>query len=208
MKIFIAGTDTNVGKTIVSSWICLHTGFPYIKLIQTGYKYKNTDTFMVKSLSNAFTYKENYIFKKSLSPHLSAYYENKSIKIDNIKLPDVNNLIIEGIGGLLVPINEKMLVIDLIVHFSLPVILVSKSILGTINHTLLSIESMRLRKIKILGVILVGPYNQDNINSIEFYGKIEVLYSVPNFRKLSKKSLSKVLFSDRLRSLFGLFVRR
>ncbi|ATW01819.1 dethiobiotin synthase [Candidatus Legionella polyplacis] len=208
MKIFITGTDTNVGKTIVSSWICLHTGFSYIKPIQTGYKHKNTDAFTVKSLSNVFTYKENYIFKKSLSPHLAAYYENKFIRIDDIRLPNTNNLIIEGIGGVLVPINAKMLVIDLIIYFSLPVILVSKSVLGTINHTLLSIEVMRSRKIKILGVILVGPYNQDNIDSIEFYGKVKVLDSIPNLKKLNKKSLSKILFSDRLRSLFGFFVRR
>ncbi|WP_339048758.1 dethiobiotin synthase [Candidatus Mesenet endosymbiont of Phosphuga atrata] len=198
MQIFITGTDTSVGKTLISSWICLHTGYSYFKPIQTG---ADKDSDVVSKLANSNIYEESYIYKNPLSPHLAASLENSSIDISRINLPKERNLIVEGAGGILVPINKIMFMVDLIKKLNIPVILVARSTLGTINHTLLSLEALRTRGISILGVILNGSHNQDNIKAIEFYGKVEVLASVPKLQEVSKKSLMQLPLPDCLKSI-------
>jgi dethiobiotin synthetase len=195
MQIFIAGTDTNIGKTIVSSWLCLHTGYSYFKPIQTG-SINNTDSNFIKKL-NINTYKESFVYKHPVSPHLAASLENQRININKIKIPKDKNLIIEGAGGLLVPINKNILLIDLIKKIKIPVILLAKSTLGTINHTLLSLEALRSRNINILGVILnnITKSNQDfkyNLQAIEFYGKTKVLACLPKLSKITMHALLKI----------------
>ncbi|WP_339045229.1 dethiobiotin synthase [Candidatus Mesenet endosymbiont of Agriotes lineatus] len=197
MQIFITGTDTNVGKTLISSWICLHTGYSYFKPIQTGV---DKDSDVVSKLANTNIYEESYIYKSPLSPHLAASLENGSIDISRINLPKERNLIVEGAGGILVPIDQTTFMVDLIKKLNIPVILVARSTLGTINHTLLSLEALRTRSISILGVILNGPHNQDNLNAVEFYGKVQVLASVPKLQEVSKKSLMQLPLPDCLKS--------
>ncbi|GHM58205.1 MAG: hypothetical protein sL5_03930 [Candidatus Mesenet longicola] len=196
MQIFITGTDTNVGKTLISSWICLHTGYSYFKPIQTG---ADKDSDVVSKLANSNIYEESYIYKSPLSPHLAASLENDSIDISRINLPKERNLIVEGAGGILVPINETTFMVDLIKKLNIPVILVARSTLGTINHTLLSLEALRARSVSILGVILNGPHNQDNIKAIEFYGKVEILASIPKLQEVSKESLMQLPLPDCLK---------
>lgn len=195
MQIFITGTDTDVGKTIISSWLCLHTGYSYFKPIQTG-SILGTDSHQVSNLTEANVYKENFVYEKPLSPHLAAY---DSIDIDKINLPKAHNLIIEGAGGILVPINKTTLMVDLIKKLAISTILVARSTLGTINHTLLSLEALRARNVPILGVILNGLPNQDNLEAIEFYGKTQVLASVPKLQQVDREHLMQTPLSNRLK---------
>lgn len=204
MHIFITGTDTDIGKTIISSWLCLHTGFAYFKPIQTGC-INGTDRGTVQQLSSSQIYhQESLLYKAPLSPHLAANLENKEIDIRDIKIPKNNNLIIEGAGGVLVPINKHLLMIDLIKKINAPVILVSRSTLGTLNHTLLSLEALRSRNITILGVILNNTSNQDlkyNLKAIEWYGKTTVLAHIPKLTTINKSSLLKIALPKQLKTI-------
>ncbi|MGL9762755.1 MAG: dethiobiotin synthase [Wolbachia sp.] len=198
MQIFVTGTDTDVGKTTISSWLCLHTGYLYFKPIQTG-SILGTDSHQISNLTNANVYKENFVYKRLLSPHLAASLENDSINIDRISLPKTHNLIIEGAGGVLVPINKTTLMVDLIKKLAIPTVLVARSTLGTINHTLLSLEALRARNIPILVVILNGLLSQDNLEAIEFYGRVQVLASVPKLQQVDREHLMQTPLSNRLK---------
>ncbi|MGI4775800.1 MAG: dethiobiotin synthase [Janthinobacterium lividum] len=189
MRIFLTGTDTNIGKTLIASWICLHSKYSYFKPIQAGSNIL-TDKKIVKSFSKTKVYDETYIFKSPCSPHKAARLENVLINIDNIKLPNDNNLVVEGAGGVLVPLNDRYLIIDLIKKLNLPVIVVARSSLGTINHTCLTLEALRLRNIKILGVIINGAINQSNKEAITYYGRTQILAEFPKFGKVMKKTLA------------------
>ncbi len=200
MKIFITGTDTNVGKTLISSWIALHTGFSYFKPIQTGTR-DGSDSFEVQKLSDTKIYPEVYAYKDPLSPHLAARIENNTIDIEKILLPEEKNLIIEGTGGVLVPINDTYLMIDLIKKLGVPVVLVARTTLGTINHTLLSLEALRTRNIPVLGVIMNGKQNLRNSNAIEVYGRTSVLADFPKLETTSMNTLRSVALSQKLKQL-------
>lgn len=199
MQIFITGTDTGVGKTIVSSWLCLHTKYGYFKPIQTG---RILDSHTVRKIAGISLYKEVFVYGAPLSPHLAASLENCSIDIDKIQLPKADNLIIEGTGGILVPINKTQLMVDLIKKVAVPIILVARSTLGTINHTLLTLEALRAREIPILGVILNGPPNADNLKAIEFYGGVKVLASIPKLQQMERAYLMQIPFSTQLKDIF------
>jgi dethiobiotin synthetase len=200
MKIFITGSDTNVGKTLISSWIALHTGFSYFKPIQTGTS-EGSDSLEVHKLSKTKIHPENYIYKKPLSPHLAAKLENDMIDIEKIILPSSCNLIIEGAGGVLVPINDTYLMVDLIKKLGAPVILVARTTLGAINHTLLSLEALRSRNIAVLGVIMNGEQNPQNSNSIELYGRTSVLAEFPKLDSVSMNTLKRVALPQKLKHI-------
>ena len=200
MKIFITGTDTNVGKTLISSWIALHTGFSYFKPIQTGLK-EGSDSLEVQKLSNAKTYPEIYSYKEPLSPHLAARIENDTIDMEKILLPQESNLLIEGAGGVLVPINDKYFMLDLIKKIYAPVILVARTSLGTINHTLLSLEALRSRNIPVLGVIMNGKQDLQNSNAIEVYGHTTILAQFPKIDTVNMNTLKQVALSQKLKQI-------
>jgi dethiobiotin synthetase len=188
MRIFVTGTGTNVGKTTVSKHLCRLLGAFYWKPIQTG---EEKDSKMM--FPETPIHPESYHFKTPLSPHIAAGLENKKIDFEKITAPDFSSLVIEGAGGVLVPLNEHYLMIDLIKKFDLPVILVSKSELGTINHTLLSLQA--LSECKVLGVVLCG---KDSLNihrhAIEFYGKTKVLDVMEDVNDFSiTKNILKVI---------------
>ena len=193
---FITGTDTGVGKTFFASILMKKYNFDYWKPIQTG-KFTENDTLYIKKklgIENNRFHKPIYTFKKPLSPHLASRYEKISISIKKIKKPNtIKPLIIEGAGGVLVPLNKKNLIIDLIKKFRLPVIIVSKSILGTINHTLMTLEILKKNKIKVFGVVLNNVKNKkegnDNAKSIETFGKIKVLTQISSVNPITKKRI-------------------
>lgn len=199
MNVFITGTDTNVGKTLICSWLCLHTSYGYFKPIQTGSREGKDSTF-VKELTSCTIYQETYLYKEPLSPHLASRPEE--IDIANIKIPRSSHLIIEGAGGVLVPINKNTLMVDLISYTKAPVILVARSTLGTINHTLLSLEALHKRNISVLGVIVSGIYNKDCCEAIEFYGNTTVLAQVPFLQEISKQSLLQIPLPPSLQTIF------
>ncbi len=202
MKVFITGTDTNVGKTLISSWLCLHTRYSYWKPIQTG-SIEGTDTQFIQKMSSVHCYKEAYVYKEPCSPHRAAYIEGETIRLENITPPPASHLIIEGAGGILVPINSTVRMIDLIALLDIPVIIVARSGLGTINHTCLTIDALKARHIPILGVIMNGPPDSPNREAIEFYGGVPVLAQFPLLSLLSPLSLHDIPLPSPLKNILG-----
>ncbi len=198
--IFITGTDTNIGKTIVSAaLICAlrqKENVIYWKPIQTGIEEDN-DTETVRELAKCSAdeiYDKGFRLEKPLSPHLSASLADTEITVGKIltflpKQTEDRFWIVEGAGGILVPLNENELMIDLIKALKLPVVIASRTGLGTINHTLLTIEILRNHNIKTHGVIMNGNPNVENKQAIEHYGKVSVLAEMPKFEKLGYEKL-------------------
>lgn len=163
-KLFVTGIGTDVGKTIVSAILVEALKADYWKPIQAGYE-SGTDTQLVKQLisNNTSTlFQEAHLLKTPASPHLAAANDGVEIVLNKLVIPASvnNNIIIEGAGGLLVPLNANDYVIDLINHFNCEVVLVSRNYLGSINHTLLSIEALKSRGCKIAGIVFNGERNK------------------------------------------------
>ncbi len=190
-RFFITGTDTGVGKTTVSALLCAALDAIYWKPVQTGTR-EGTDRSTVLSLtqlSRSRAIPETYRFSPPVSPHLAAKRAGIRIDLRKIRLPQITpheNLIVEGAGGALVPINSTELMTDLMSHLGLPVLLVARTTLGTINHTLLSIAALRAAHLDLRGVILSGKPNRENRRAIQHYGKIEVLGAVPPLKKMNR----------------------
>jgi len=179
---FVTGIDTNIGKTIVSAILVEALNADYWKPIQSGdLHYADTDK--VKELVNEkiILHPETYRLNNPLSPHASAKLDNISISLDSFQLPKTNNnLIIEGAGGLLVPINEGGdYLSDIIVKLGLKIILVSKNYLGSINHTLLSIAYLKSKGISIKGIIIIGEKNESSESIITKNTGVNILHHVP-----------------------------
>jgi dethiobiotin synthetase len=188
-KYFVTGIGTGVGKTVVSAILTEALKADYWKPVQCG-GLENTDSDIVRSLiSNTQTkiHPEIYKFKTPASPHYAAEIDNIKIEIVNFKIPETkNHLIIEGAGGLMVPLNENFLVIDLIKQFNADVILVSQNYLGSINHTLLSLEILKSRNIKIKGIVFNGEPNAPSEKYILDHSKVKHLFSLLLQKKIDK----------------------
>ena len=202
MNYFITGIGTNVGKTVVSAILTEALEAYYWKPIQAG-NLKNSDSIMVKNLiSNPFSkvHSETYLLKNPISPHAAAMLDKVTIDVNKIKLPETkNNIIIEGAGGLMVPLNDKELVIDLIKKLDAEVVLVSQNYLGSINHTLLSLESLKVRKLKVKGIIFNGDENKEteayilNYSGVKYLGRVNQHTTINKEVVLSYKSVFKNL---------------
>lgn len=168
-KIFVTGIGTDVGKTVVSAVLTEGLKADYWKPIQTGTAF-GSDTEKIKRLvTNGVSriHPEAYRFDAYVSPHAAAASEGKEIDFDSIVLPQTDNtLIIEGAGGLLVPINKKYFMIDLIKKLDVETVLVSQNYLGNINHTLLSCQALKSQGIKVLGIIFTGTENAASESAI------------------------------------------
>ncbi len=199
---FISGTDTNVGKTIVSCILVKKLNAIYHKPIQCGTnskKLKDSDV-VKKNCKDVRIIKESYFFKNPLSPNIASKIERKRISIKKIlsikKKKNAGKIIVEGAGGLQVPVNKKYLMSDLIYLFDLPLILVCRTQLGTINHTLLSLELLRKKKIKLFGIVFVGGENLETIQTIKYFGKrimgeeINILARIPIKKKINEDQIS------------------
>jgi len=194
---FITGTDTNVGKTVLSSLLCVVLKGIYWKPIQTGAS-EGTDRATVAASANlgpADVREEAYIFNDPVSPHLAAQRAGCEISLQKIRLPAIRNgspLIAEGAGGVMVPINSQQFMIDLMRHLALPAVLAARSTLGTINHTLLSLQCLESSGIRVSGVVLIGPENPENRQAIERYGKTPVIGQIPPLQRIDKQTLHDV----------------
>jgi len=168
-KIMVAGIGTDVGKTIVSAILTTLLNGDYWKPIQCGDE-ENSDTFTVKGWLDTTTHTIHppaYSLKAPLSPHHAARLENSLIRLDSITLPQTTRpLIIEGVGGVFVPLTPKILSIDLFKSWDCKWVIVSKHYLGSINHTLLTIEVLKKLCLPILGIIFNGEHNPDNETAI------------------------------------------
>lgn len=192
-EIFVTGTDTGIGKTVVSAMLTAGLSGTYWKPIQSGLE-EETDTGFVKrvtGLSDRHFVEERYRLTEPLSPHASAAIDGISIVLNDFEPPEyaTHHLIVEGAGGVMVPINNDAMIIDLIKYLELPVLLVARSELGTLNHTFLSLEALRSRDIPVIGVIMNGPKNESNRKAIERYGRIEVLGELEPVDKIDPKTL-------------------
>lgn len=159
-QFIIAGIGTEIGKTVASAVVVEALQADYWKPIQSG-ALEDSDTETVRRLiSNTTTrfYPEAYRLTEPLSPHAAAEIDGVRIELDQIQIPGTqNHVVIELAGGLMVPLNDQDLNIDWVVRSGLPVVLVSRNYLGSINHTLLSIEACRSRNIPLRGIIFNGP---------------------------------------------------
>lgn len=160
-KIFVTGIGTDVGKTVVSSILVEALQADYWKPVQTG-SYFSTDASKVqKYISNGITkvHPESYVLKQYMSPHAAAELEGVQIELSQITMPSSENkvMIIEGAGGIMVPINENEFIIDIIRKFDCETVLVIQNYLGSINHSMLSIDALKYRNIKLLGIVFNGP---------------------------------------------------
>lgn len=191
-KFIICGTDTDIGKTLISSFFVKGLNSFYWKPIQSGIE-SQTDSQtveMLAQLSKEKIIKEAYVFTKPLSPHWAAEIDQKTINFDKLRLPKVQgSLIVETAGGLMVPITRNFLQIDQIKQWDLPVILVCKSSLGTLNHTLLSIEALKQRNIEILGLIVNGEKHLDNPRTLVDFTGIPLIAEFPYIEKMDSHNL-------------------
>lgn len=190
--IFLTGTDTNVGKSVASAWCMLHYGMSYWKPVQSGLT-PSTDTRDVQhitGLGDDDFHPETYRLTHALSPHEAARRDSVTIDINAFTRPNTPKpLAIEGAGGLMVPLNDRYFVVDLIAQLNVPTILVCRSQLGTINHTLLSLEAMRARGLLIAGLIINGPKTPHNRQALEEYGKVPVLVEIDHLEQVTKDAL-------------------
>ena len=207
-RFFVTGTDTGIGKTVVSALLCAALDAFYWKPIQTGTR-EGTDRETVMALAGipaVRTIPEIYKFAPPVSPHLAARMAGAKIDLRKIHQPRLSkntNLIAEGAGGVLVPINDRQLMSDLMKHLKWPVVLVSRTALGTINHTLLSLAALRAKKLRIAGVVMVGKANVENRRAVEKYGDISVIGFVPPLAELNRAVLLKVFRKNFNREAFG-----
>ncbi len=189
---FITGIGTGIGKTIASAVLTEKLKADYWKPIQAG-DLAQSDSLMVQELLSNVKSKihpEQYRLTQPLSPHLSAKLDRITIDLEAFKLPPTENkLIVEGAGGLMVPLNDQYLVLDLIKKLNLQVVLISKHYLGSINHTLLTINALKQHQITIKGIIFNGEPNIESEKYILNYGKVTNLGYIPMLTMLNKESI-------------------
>ena len=187
--IFVTGTDTGVGKTVAAAAL-MHRfrgagPLRYWKPIQTGIEIDD-DTASVRRLgacSGDELFDQGVRLPKPVSPHLAAHWAGQRIDLAElrglVRDDGETTWIVEGAGGLLVPVNETQTMADWIASLELPVLVVARSALGTINHTLLTLEALRTRALRVAGVMLIGEPNADNRAAIEQYGRVQVVAEMP-----------------------------
>lgn len=189
---FVTGTSTDIGKTMVSAVLVAGLEAHYWKPVQTG-NIEPGDTDWIKShagLDDQYFHPETYSFREPLSPHLAAAIDGGLIEMNAFEVPKVTGrLIVEGAGGLLVPLNDQYLMIDLMAQLKLPVLLVADSGLGTINHTLLSLGELERRELDVMGVVLNGPRNPENKKAIESFSSVKVIGELEPLTDLSPEGL-------------------
>lgn len=190
---FITGISTEVGKTISSAIVVESLQADYWKPIQSG-DLDNSDTMKVKSLiSNSIStfFPSSYEFDYPASPHLSAQMEGRHIKLAHIKRPHSSNtLVIEGAGGLFVPLNERNTILDLMLPTD-KIVLVSRHYLGSINHTMLSVEALQRRGLNIFGIIFSGEENTATESWIASYTQIPIIGRIEEEPFFDKNTIKK-----------------
>lgn len=191
-QFFITGIGTGIGKTIVSAVLVEKLNADYWKPIQSGDLDNSDSAFVKKLISNKVSkfHPEAYRLSQPFSPHKSAAVDRITIEPERIVTPNTSNsLIIEGAGGLMVPLNDRFLMIDLIKKTGAPVILVSQNYLGSINHTLLSIQVLKQYRIPVKGIIFNGIKDIYSKDFILNYTGITLLGHIPQYNTINKKSI-------------------
>jgi dethiobiotin synthetase len=194
-KYFITGIGTDVGKSIAASIITEALEADYWKPIQAG-DLESSDTLKVQQfVKNETTvyHQEAYRLKHPMSPHAAAERDGVEIKLQNIKLPVTqNHLVVEGAGGLLVPLNKKDTILDLITQLDCEVILVSRHYLGSINHTLMSVELLKSRNISIKGILFNGAENKDTEAIVKEMSGLDIIGRIEELKDINKEVINSI----------------
>ena len=193
--LFITGTDTGVGKTLLSSILVAALNRKYWKPVQTG-ACEGTDRETVVKWAEIpveNTYPESYVFDPPVSPHLAAKDQGTTIDFQRIRRPaSPDPIVIEGAGGVFVPVNDNAFMLDLMRHLGGPVVVAARTALGTINHTLLTVFAIRRASLALRGVVMIGKENIENRHAIERYGDVPVIGSIPWLETIDRKTLRSV----------------
>lgn len=198
-RIVVTGTDTGVGKTVFSAGLAHLLAANYWKPIQAGLE-SETDTEVVARLGSLPAdriVRELYRLRTPASPHYSAEIDGVRIDVDSLHVPETaeRQLIIEGAGGLMVPLSRGTLYIDVFERWRFPVVLCARTELGTINHSLLSIEALRRRQMDILGIAFIGKRNPETESAICEMGRVRWLGRLPWISPLTADTL-QAAFKD------------
>lgn len=193
-KFFVTGIGTGIGKTLVSAILTEKLKADYWKPIQSGDLDQSDSLTIEKLISNNETqiHKETYRLSQPLSPHLSAKLDGIEIQLQKFNLPETQNrLIVEGAGGLMVPLNNQHLILDLIKQLDIEVIIVSQNYLGSINHTLLTVNELKRNQIKIKGIIFNGQPNPASESYILDYTGLNCLGNIPELETVNQITVSE-----------------
>jgi dethiobiotin synthetase len=194
---FVTGTDTNVGKTVLSALLVAALDAIYWKPVQTGAS-EGTDRDSVRAWAEVTEDRlplERYRFYPPVSPHLASREGGIRITLEAFELPEApagRKWIVEGAGGVMVPLNERDMIRDLMRRIGFPVIIAARTALGTINHTLLTLAALREAHLPICGVALIGDENIENRRAIEHYGNVRVIAHIPMLKKINRAALLDV----------------
>lgn len=187
----VTGTDTGIGKTIFSAGLTAALGATYWKPVQAGLE-EATDSELVAQLSGAPVLPETYRLNRPASPHLSAEDMGIEIELDRLTLPDCDGpLVIEGAGGVMVPLTRKHFYLDLFARWQAPIVLVARTALGTINHTALSLGALRGAGCSVVGVAFVGDAEPQVEETILEMCDVPHLGRLPFLPQLTKDSLAQ-----------------
>ncbi len=202
-RLVVTGTDTGIGKTIFSAALTGALGATYWKPVQAGLE-EETDSELVARLSGQPVLPEAYRLKMPASPHLSAEAEGVEISPAKLMMPQVDgSVVIEGAGGLMVPLNRRVLYLDVIAGWGLPVILCARTALGTINHTLLSLQALRSFGADVLGVAFIGNPEPQVEETIVEMGHTVRLGRLPMLNDLTPEALQQAFADNFTLSDFG-----
>lgn len=191
--IIVTGTDTGIGKTLFSAGLTQALGASYWKPVQSGTD-EETDSETVARLTGRPVLREAYRLALPASPHLSARREGVAIDPDRLAIPPHHGpLVIEGAGGLMVPLSPERLLIDQIAEWRAPVVLCARTGLGTINHSLLSLEALRARAVPVLGVVFIGAADAENESIIPRLGASRRLGRIDPLPEITATSLARAM---------------
>jgi len=200
--VFVSGIGTEVGKTVISALLAQALEADYWKPVQSG-DLDYSDSHKIREWAPAVRkiHPETFRLENPLSPHASARIDGVEIRLKQFHLPETDNfLVVEGAGGLWVPLNEKKSMLDLIQHLELPVVMVSRHYLGSINHTMLSLEALNQRKIPLAGLIWNGPSTPDTERIIEQFSGVRALLRLEEFPGIDDQVIARAaaLHSEKL----------
>ena len=193
-RLVVCGTDTDVGKTVVSAWLVQGLNAHYWKPVQSGLEGGGDRSSLARLLPEAADrlLPEAYRLSRPLSPHWAAELDGVAIEPERLDLPALAGpLVVETAGGVLVPLRRDWLQIEQLQRWQLPLLLVARSGLGTLNHTLLSLEALRQRALPVLGLVLNGPPHPDNPRTLEQLGGVPVLAELPPLQPLNAAALAQ-----------------
>jgi dethiobiotin synthetase len=206
-RIVVTGTDTEIGKTVFAAGLADLLGASYWKPIQSGLE-GETDSEIVAQLgglSEDRILPERYRLKTPVSPHQSAAIDGVRIDANELAIPDTSGrpVVSEGAGGLMVPLDPSTLYIDIFARWRMPVVLCARTSLGTINHSLLSVEALRRRDIDILGIAFIGDGHPESERAICEIGRIKRLGRLPRLSPLNQGTLREAFAAAFKPSDFG-----